>query len=86
MHQNSVKGKHSSDQFAKLLFESGYKFSVPLDTNESVEVVVTRRSYTIRNFSSTVLQCPDVLTSVKVSLPSTTVCTLTHVPPSWPSG
>ena len=38
------KGRHGSDQFTKLLFESGYKSSVPLDANVSVEVVATRKS------------------------------------------
>ena len=41
-----------------------------------VEVVVTRKSNTIRNFACTVLQCPVVLTSLKASLVSTTVSTL----------
>ena len=53
-----------------------YKFSVPLDTNVSVEVVVTRKSNIIRNFVCTVPQCPVVLTSLKSSLVSTTVSTL----------
>ena len=70
-----IEGRHGSDQFTKLLFESGYKFSVPLDASVSVEVVVTRRSNTIRNFPCTVLQCPVVLTSLKSSLISTTVST-----------
>ena len=52
--------------------------SVPLDTNVSVEVVVTRRSNTIRNFPSTVLQSPIVLTSLKAGLVSATVSTLIH--------
>ena len=30
----------------KLLFDSGYRFSVPLDAIVSVEVVVTRKSNT----------------------------------------
>ena len=47
---DQLKGRHSSDQFTQLLFESGYKFSVSLDANVSVEVVVTRKSNTIRMF------------------------------------
>ena len=31
------------------MFESGYMPNVPVDTNVSVEVVVTRKSNTIRN-------------------------------------
>ena len=59
----------------RFLFESGYKFSVPLDANVSVEVVVRRKSNTIRNSPSTVLQCPVGLTSLRgdtvvTSLPS----------------
>ena len=73
---DDVKGRHSSDQFTKLLFKSGYKFSVPLDANASVEVVVTRKSNTTRNFLCTVLQCPVVLTSLKASLSSTTVSSI----------
>ena len=42
----------------------------------SVEVVVMRKSNTIRNFPSFVLQCPVVLASLKVSLISTTVSSL----------
>ena len=38
-----LKGRQGSDQLTKLLFESGYKFSVPLDASVSVEVVVTRK-------------------------------------------
>ena len=45
-----VKGRHGSDYSTKLLFESGCKFSVPVDANVSVEVVVTRKSNTLRNF------------------------------------
>ena len=71
-----VKGRHGRDQFTKPLFESGYKFSVPLDADVSVEVVVTRKSNTIRNIPCTVLQCPVVLTSLKASLVSTTVSIL----------
>ena len=59
-----VKGRLGSDQLAQLLFDSGYKFSVPLDAIVSVEVVVTRKSNSIRNFPCTVLQCPVVLTSL----------------------
>ena len=73
---SDVKGRHGSDWFIKLLFESGYKFRVPLDTNVSVEVVMTSKSNTVRNFPNTVLQCPVVLTSLKASLISTTVSTL----------
>ena len=61
-------------------------FSVTLDDNVSVEVVVRRKSNTIRNFPctvlqcpvvlTTVLQCPVVLTSLKSSLISTTVSAL----------
>ena len=51
----------------KLSLESSYKFRVPVDANVSVEVVVTRKSNTIRNFPCTVLQCPVVLTSLKAS-------------------
>ena len=71
-----VQGRHSSDQFTKLLFERGYKSCVPLDANVSVEVVVGRKSNTVRNFPSTVLQYPVVLTRLIASLISTTVCTL----------
>ena len=60
----------------KLLFDSGYKFRVPLDASVSAEVVVTRKSDTIRNFPCTVLQSPVVLTSLKAILVSTAVCTL----------
>ena len=35
-------GSRGNDQFTKLMFESGYKFSVPVDTNVSVEVVVRK--------------------------------------------
>ena len=56
----------------KFGFESGYRFSVPLDANVSVEVVVMRKYNTIRNF----LKCQVVLTSLKASLVSTTVSTL----------
>ena len=72
----TFKGRHSSDQFTKLLFESGYKFSVPLDVKVSVEVVVTGKSNTIKNFPCTVLQCPVVLTSSKAGLVSTTMSAL----------
>ena len=65
----------------KLLFESGYKFSVPVDANASVQVVVTKKSNTIRNFPCTVLQCPVVLTSLRASLSSTTVSTLKGATP-----
>ena len=41
----------------------------------SVEVVVTRKSNTIRNFPCTILQSPVVLTRLKASLVSTTVST-----------
>ena len=71
-----VKGRHGSDQFTKLLFESGYKLCVPVDASVSVEVVVTRKSNTVRNFPSTVLQCPVVLTSFKPILASATKSTL----------
>ena len=54
------------------------KFSVPLDANVSVEVVVRRKSDTLRNFPSTLLQCPVVLTSLKASLVTTTVSTFKH--------
>ena len=60
----------------QLLFKSGYKLNVPLDTSVSVEIVVTRKSNTIRNFPCTVLQCPVVLTSLKASLISTAVSAL----------
>ena len=60
-----LKGRYGSDQFTKFWFESGYKFSGPVDADVSVEVVVTRKSNTIRNCPSTVLQCPVVLTSLK---------------------
>ena len=56
-----VKGRRSSDQFTKLLFESGYKFSVPVDAIVYAEFVVARKSNTIRNFPYTVLQRPIVL-------------------------
>ena len=39
-----LKGRQGSDHFTKLLFESGYTFTVPVDANVSVEVVVTRKS------------------------------------------
>ena len=71
-----AKGRHGSDWFTKLLCESGYKVSVPLDASVSVESVVTRKSNTIRNFPCTLLQYPVVLTSLKASLVSTTVSTL----------
>ena len=71
-----VKGRHGNDQFINLLFESGYKFSVPLDANVSVEVVVTNKSDTTRNFWCTVLQSPVVLTTLNASLVSTTVSAL----------
>ena len=70
------KGRHGSDQSTKLVFESGYNFSVPLDADVSVEVVVTRKSNTIRNSPCTVLHCPVVLTSLKASLVSTTLSVL----------
>ena len=76
MRQGEIKGRSGSDQFTKLLFESDYKFSVPLDASVSVEVVVTRKSNTIRNIPCTVLQCPVVMTSLKASLSFTTVSTL----------
>ena len=63
----------------KPLFDSGYKFRVPVDTNASVEVVVTRKSNRIRNFHCTVLQCPVVLTSLESSLVSTTLSILKMV-------
>ena len=44
----------------------------------SVEVVVTRKSNTIRNSQCTVLQRPVVLTSLKASLVSTTVSALNN--------
>ena len=69
----TFKGRQGSDEWSKLLFASGYKFSVPLGANLSVEVVTTRKSSTLRNFPCTVLQCPVVLTSLKASLVSTTV-------------
>ena len=78
-----LKGRHGSDQFTKLLFESGHKFSVRLDANVSVEVVVTRKSNTIRNFTCTVLQCPLVLTSLKASSVSATVPTLNAQATYW---
>ena len=68
-----VKGRHDSDQFTKLLFESGYKFSVPLDANVSAEVVVTKKFNTTRNFPCTVLQSPVVLTTLNAILVSTSV-------------
>ena len=43
-----------------------------------VEIVVTRKSNTIRNFPCTVLQCPVVLSSLKASLSYTTLSTLKH--------
>ena len=55
---------------------SGNKFSVPLDANVSVEVEVTRKSYTTRSFPCNVLQCKVVLTGLKANLSSTTVSTL----------
>ena len=61
-----IQGRYGSDEFTKFWFESGYTFSVPLDADVSVEVVVTKKSNTIRNFLSTVLQCP-VLVSTAVS-------------------
>ena len=72
----AFKGRHGGDQFTKLLFESDYKISVPVDVNVSVEVVVTRKSNTIRNFPCTVRQCPVVLTTLKASLVCTAVSTL----------
>ena len=72
----AVKGRHGSDYFTELLFESGYKFSVPVDANVSVEVVVTRKSYTIRNFPYNVLPCLVVFTSLKSGLVSATVSAL----------
>ena len=51
-----------------LLFKSGYKFSFPLDANGSVEVVVTRKYYTIRNFPCIVIQWPVVLISLKINV------------------
>ena len=42
----AIKGRHASDQFTQLLFDSGYTFSVPLDGNVSVEVVVMRKKLT----------------------------------------
>ena len=45
-----IKGRRGSDQFSKLLFESGYKFRVPLGVIVSVEDGVTRKSNTTRNF------------------------------------
>ena len=70
------KGGHGSDQFTKLVFESGHKCSVLLDANVSVEVVVTKKYYTTRNFPCTVLQSPVVLITLKAGLVSTTVYTL----------
>ena len=75
---NRFKGRHGRDEFTKLLFESVYKFRVLLDVNVSLEVVVTRKSNTTRNFSCTVLQFPVVLTSLKASLISTTVSVLNN--------
>ena len=49
--------------------------NVPVDASVFVEVVVTRKSNTIRDFPSAVLQCPVVLTSLKSILVSTTVST-----------
>ena len=72
-----------SDQFTELLFESGYRFIVPLDAIVSVEFVVRRKSNTIRNFPCTVLQCPVVLTSLKASLSSTTVSALNVPATCW---
>ena len=54
------KGRHGSDWFTKLLFESGYNFSVPLDVNVSVTVVGMRKCNRIRQFPCTVLHCPVV--------------------------
>ena len=47
-----IKVRHGSDVFTKFWFESSCKFSVPLDADVSVEVVVTRKSNTIRNSSA----------------------------------
>ena len=75
----SRMGRHGGDQFTKLLFANGYMFSVPLDASLSAEVVLTRKSNTIRHFPCTVLQCPIVLITLKVSLVSTTVSTLNRI-------
>ena len=73
------KGRHGSNCFTKLMFESGYKFSVRADASVSVEVVVTRKNnILIGNFACSVLQCPLVLTSLEASLVFTTVSTLKH--------
>ena len=47
-----------------------------MDADVSVEVVETRKSKTIRNFSCTVLQGPVALTSLKAILVTPTVSTL----------
>ena len=82
-HISDLRGRHGSDYFIKFLFESGYKFSVPVDASVSVEVVVTRKSNATRNFPRAVLLCSVVLISLKASLVSTTVSTLKNLTPLW---
>ena len=85
--QTLLMGDTVVTSLPSFLFESGYKFSVPLKGSVSVEVVMTRKSNTIRNFLCNILQCPVVLTCLKTSLSSTTMSTLKPVdqpkPPSW---
>ena len=71
-----IKGRHGSDEFTKLLFESGYKFRVPLDSAVSVENVMTSKTITIQNFPCILRHCPVVLSSLKAGLVCTTVSPL----------
>ena len=65
MSNINLRGDAVVTRLPSFLFESGYKFSAPVNANVSVEVVVTRKSNTIRNFQrcSTMSTCFDQLES-----------------------